>query len=658
MTELPALLPELSTQLVPTVGHALLDFVWQGLLIGLVAAALLQLLRDARPQLRYAVACLAMLACVLVPAASVIAELFASTPEATAPLATSASRDAAAIASSGFDRSWAAPLQGILPDGWLPLVVALWAAGASVLSLRMALGLLWIRHLRATPQGPMQAEWQARLDALTRRFGLLRHVALRVVDRLDSPVSAGWPRPVVLLPAALLTRMPVELLEALLAHELAHIRRHDYLVNVLQGVAEALLFYHPVTWWLSRRIRIEREQIADRLAADVTGQPRRLAQALSALADLHPHQYHPAPLHLAQAAHGGQLMSRIQQLVQPGHRAAGGRIAFPLVGLAAACVALVAHAQVSAPEPLPASSTNPSTPVAAPAARPAATPAAKASSIPVPATTRGPVLPSPTPAPAPRAQVTPDADGQHDAFALVRHGDEGMTLSGSSSDHDEIRAVRAGLDRDFVWFRRDGDAYVIDDPAMVARIRESWRDVERLSPRMELLGDEMRLHGVKLEALGERMRELTAHTGESPEMRAAIARMTELAARQHTLGAEQGRLGAQMAHADEARRRALEAQMEALAGRMEALSAQMENQGETIEAATARLHANQAPIEALGRQMEQASQPMEALGEQMEALGQQQEQHARRAERVSRALIEEARRNGLVKPAPRADSRQ
>ena len=124
MTELAALLPEFSAQLVPAIGHALLDFVWQGLLIGLVAAALLQWLRDARPQLRYAVACLAMLACVLVPAASVIADLFASTPEATAPLATSASRDAAAIASSAFDRSWAAPLQGTLPDGWLPLVVA------------------------------------------------------------------------------------------------------------------------------------------------------------------------------------------------------------------------------------------------------------------------------------------------------------------------------------------------------------------------------------------------------------------------------------------------------------------------------------------------------------------------------------------------------
>ncbi|MGH8085110.1 MAG: M56 family metallopeptidase [Lysobacter sp.] len=618
MTDLLAFLPDLSARFVPALGRALLDFVWQGLLIGLVAAVLLQWLRDARPQLRYAIACLAMLACVLVPAAGVLADLFASAPATTASVPTSLSLDPAAIAPTAFNRVWTAPLQGTLPEGWLPLVVALWAAGASVLSLRMALGLWWIRHLRAIPQGPLQAEWQARLDALARRFGLLRHVALHVVDRLDSPVSAGWLRPVVLLPSALLTRMPVELIEALLAHELAHIRRHDYLVNLLQGLAEALLFYHPVTWWLSRRIRIEREQIADRLAADITGQPRRLALALSALADAHDH--HPTPLHLAQAAHGGQLMSRIQQLVQPGRRAAGGRIAFPLVGLAAACVALVAHAQVTAP----------------------------ASSIPVPAAIRGPVLSTP----APRAQVARVDGGQRDAFALVRHGEDGVILSGPGDDHDEISAVRTGLDHDFVWFRRDGRAYVIDDPALVARIRDSWRDVEQLSPQMESLSDEMRVHSAKLETLSDRMRELTAHTGDSPEMRAAIARMTELATQQHALGDEQGRLGTQMAQADEAHRRALETQMDALSERMETLSAQMERQGETIEAAVARLHANQAPIEALGRQMEEASRPMEVLGKQMEALGEQQEQHARRAERESRALIEEARRNGLARPAP------
>ena len=149
----------------------------------------------------------------------------------------------------------------------------------------------------------------------------------------------------VLLPTALLARMPVALVEALLAHELAHVRRHDYLVNLLQGAVEAMLFHHPVTWWLSHRIRIEREQIADQLAAEAIGEPRRLALALSELSDSlssTPTERLPA---LALAAHGGHLMSRIEQLVRPAlRRNHAGRIAFPLLGLAVAGIALIAHA--------------------------------------------------------------------------------------------------------------------------------------------------------------------------------------------------------------------------------------------------------------------------------------------------------------------------
>ena len=96
-------------------------------------------------------------------------------------------------------------------------------------------------------------------------------------------MTAGWFKPVLLVPANLVTGMPPDLLEALLAHELAHVRRHDYLVNLLQFAAEILLFFHPTVWWLSRRIRIERERIADDMAAALIGQPRRLALALNAL---------------------------------------------------------------------------------------------------------------------------------------------------------------------------------------------------------------------------------------------------------------------------------------------------------------------------------------------------------------------------------------
>jgi len=299
--------------LVPVLGRALLAFLWQGALVGVLAASALHLLRDARAQVRYAVACLALLACALLPLSAIALHL----PVLAHAAVTS---PAMPLRAGGFIAMPVTP-GAAWPRGFedvLPMVVALWAAGASVLSLRMAMGLAWIRGLRTTPQCPAQPAWQARLDALSQRFAPMRRVALRVVDHLDSPVTIGFLRPVVLLPAALAARMPIELVEALLAHELAHVRRHDYLVNLLQCAVEALLFYHPVTWWLSRRIRIEREHVADALAADAIGSSRRLAVALSELSD---GRSAPAtPSRFAPAAHGGQLMSRIQRLVTPDRR--------------------------------------------------------------------------------------------------------------------------------------------------------------------------------------------------------------------------------------------------------------------------------------------------------------------------------------------------
>ncbi|HVI57935.1 MAG TPA: M56 family metallopeptidase [Luteimonas sp.] len=631
-----------ATLLVPVLGRALLAFVWQGALVGALAALALRLLRDARPQARYAVACLALLACALLPLVGIALQLFALAQSAT-PMA------APELHLREATGAQAAAIVGAWPRGFddlLPTLVATWAAGAGALSLRMAFGLAWIQRLRAAPQGAAQAAWQARLDALSQRFAPMRRVALRLVDGLDSPVSAGCWRPVVLLPAALAARMPVELVEALLAHELAHVRRHDYLVNLLQCVVEALLFYHPVTWWLSRRIRIEREQVADALAAEAIGSPHRLAVALSGLAGMQPL---PAPpSRFAPAAHGGQLMSRIQQLVRPGRRVAGGRIALTLVAIAATGIALYAHA---AQVQRPAEAANP---VAA--AAPAPRPAAAALPAPLPGAASGPVLAAAAPAETPKGAAAHtrislgDDDGE--AFALLRKGVSGYTMSGSSDDFDDIAAARTRMDRDFIWFRRDGAAYVIDDPVVVAKAHEAWRDSEGLDKQMEALDAQMDVHEDRMDQLGDQMEKLSETHRETPRMREASAAMERLAAQQRTLAAEQGRLGAAMATADDAGQDALDRQMEAIDQQMDALSRQMEAQEATLEAASAAMEKQTAPMEALGRQMEEASKPMEALGKQLEALGERQDAQARRAEATTRSLIADAMQRGLARPAP------
>jgi N-acetylmuramoyl-L-alanine amidase len=126
---------------------------------------------------------------------------------------------------------------------------------------------------------------------------------------VDAPTALGWLKPVVLLPASALTGLTNDQLELILAHELAHIRRHDYLVNILQGVAEALLFYHPLTWWLSSTLRLEREHTCDDLALHATGSaPLELAQILARL-----EASRPAPLP-ALGANGG-LTQRVRRLL-------------------------------------------------------------------------------------------------------------------------------------------------------------------------------------------------------------------------------------------------------------------------------------------------------------------------------------------------------
>ncbi|MDI3296939.1 M56 family metallopeptidase [Janthinobacterium tructae] len=304
--------------LVPALGWVLLYFVWQGVIVGAVSAVLLWLLRHASARWRYAVCALALLLCLCIPTVHLLSLLsgisLAHLPMAAPP-------------------AWRAALQA-----WMPALVLAWSAGVGLMSLRLCLGLAWVGRLRRQAVAA-PAIWQARLDALALRMGLhrSRQVPLKLHAGLSSPVTVGFWRPVILLPAALLSGMPVALLEALLAHELAHVRRWDYLVNLLQSVAEALLFFHPVVWWLSARMRAEREQVADALAAQALQDPQQLATALHALSL---HTAVPQHSGLLMSARGGALLTRIERLMAPGPDTAGWKLAVPAMLLACATLLL------------------------------------------------------------------------------------------------------------------------------------------------------------------------------------------------------------------------------------------------------------------------------------------------------------------------------
>ncbi len=175
---------------------------------------------------------------------------------------------------------------------------------------RLLAGWAAAARLRSAQVRPAPPQWQRMLNDLKTRIGISRPVRLLVSALVQTPAVVGWLKPVVLLPVGALAGLPPEQIEALLIHELAHILRHDYLVNILQSVAEALLFYHPAVWWISGHIRAERELCCDDIAVSLTGDAFTYALALADLESSRPEH-----LNAAMAANGGSLAHRIARLL-------------------------------------------------------------------------------------------------------------------------------------------------------------------------------------------------------------------------------------------------------------------------------------------------------------------------------------------------------
>lgn len=309
-------------------------------------------------------------------------------------------------------------------------------------------------------------------------------------------------------------------------------------------------------------------------------------------------------------------MTRIEQLVRPDVRRSGGRIAFPLLGLVAACIALLAHAQAGQS-------------IAAPA------------DAPVPAAHAAP--------PAKDLQVRLAERPRGTTYALVRKGRDGITMAGEVRDAETVDALRHVMPGDFLWFRRGGQAYVIEDAAVIDRVDRAWAPTEALGKQMDALSARMEVHGRKMEALGARMKALSVKQQGDAETQAAARRMQSLGQQQQQLAERQARLAAEMVHADEARQARLQKEMDALSDQQDAL-------GEQIDAASDRIEdaggAQAQAQEAVSRQMEEAGKPMEEIGRQLDALGDQMDQLSARAERETLQQIDEAVKRGLAKPAP------
>ena len=305
---------------------ALLDFVWQGVVVAFLLWMALFVMRRRSANARYIASCLALITLVALPILTVCVAY-------TRPIPARINEQFLSSVPQTVAAAWRGSVAST-PD-WLgslgSLAIPAWALGVILFSLRLAWGSRQVAVLRRSGE-PAEGPVLAVAAAIGSRLGLTRPVRLLITSLAEGPSVVGWIRPVILLPAATLVGLTPEQLEAVLAHEFAHIRRYDYLVNVLQMVVETLLFYHPAVWWTSARIRHERELCCDDLAVSLCGDPVCYARALTKLERLRTF----APK-MAMGSNDGPLLYRIQRLTGAATRRFGPS---RLPGILAICLAL------------------------------------------------------------------------------------------------------------------------------------------------------------------------------------------------------------------------------------------------------------------------------------------------------------------------------
>lgn len=308
-----------SPALLRAVGLALLHSLWQGAGLALVVALLLRGLRGRAAAVRYRLAAIALITLVGLAGATFGHYYQAPLPAEAGRLAPATIAAAVATAratSSGLPLPavpWPVALQHAC-EQYLPGLAAAWLLGVLAMTARLLLALGYVRRLRHHRVQPVPPAWQHRLAGLATRAGLTRPVALSLSALVPSPVVLGYFKPLILLPASVLSGLaPVEV-EMILAHELAHIMRRDYLFHLLQSVAETVFFYHPAVWYLSTVLHAERENCCDDLATQLTGSPQQLARALAALAELTQPAATCPRLVLAAVGPAGSLLGRVRRL--------------------------------------------------------------------------------------------------------------------------------------------------------------------------------------------------------------------------------------------------------------------------------------------------------------------------------------------------------
>ena len=194
----------------------------------------------------------------------------------------------------------------------LPLIVTLWLMGMVFFLLRLLGGLAFIQKLKTQQQQALPAEWQTVFEKIHNKFPMKKTVRIVESALAKTPMVIGYLKPVILFPLGAVNQLTQQEVEAVLAHELAHIYRNDYLLNIIQSFIEIIFYYHPAVWWISANIRTERENCCDDIAVKICGSSITYVKALVTLEEIQ-----PTP-NLAMSFSSGsknQLLNRVKRIL-------------------------------------------------------------------------------------------------------------------------------------------------------------------------------------------------------------------------------------------------------------------------------------------------------------------------------------------------------
>ena len=341
------------TQTLQAIAWTLIHFCWQAAIVAGLYRVVSAAVARRSSQTRYLVALSALLLMLAAAAGTFAWELrdgFSSAAFAGSGSSDQSGLQGSALAHGAFPRSLEPGIAAAesaaksltlaeMLRGMLPWIDGLWVLGVVVLSLRTLGGWMLIEKLRRSATADAPAAVRASFLRIAAAMGLRREVMLRVSSAIAGPVTVGVVRALVLLPLSAATSLSMEEMEVVLAHELAHVRRADFLWNLLQALAETLFFFHPAVWWVSARIRYERELCCDDIALEYCSNPLVYAHALFRLEEQRSRQ-----MQLAMALDGHQLPRTLRMRVARilGEPVMGnGMDAIRPRSLAAACAALM-----------------------------------------------------------------------------------------------------------------------------------------------------------------------------------------------------------------------------------------------------------------------------------------------------------------------------